>query len=174
MQQKLIFVAAIGGFVWIAFSPHDEAPAEPRVADGAVAMVGSEAMRRGSHIGGFDDAMVLQRDGTGQFHLTAQVDGQETEFLVDTGADIVALTVDEAQRLGYPVDPESFVPLMQTASGTGKGVIVHLDRMEVAGVEFHNIDAVVLEGLGVNLLGQTILGKLGQVSLEGDRMLIRR
>lgn len=174
MQQKLIFVAAIGGFVWIAFSPHDEAPAKPRTAQSAVAMIGPGATLPGTHSGGFDDAMVLQRDGTGQFHLTAQVDGQETEFLVDTGADVVALTVDEAQRLGYPVDPESFVPLMQTASGTGNGAIVHLDRMEVAGIEFHDIDAVVLDGLGVNLLGQTILAKLGQVSLEGDRMLIRR
>ena len=118
--------------------------------------------------------MVLQRDGSGQFHLTAQVDGQDTQFLIDTGADIVALTVDEAQRLGYRVDPASFVPLMQTASGTGNGAIIHLDRMEVAGVEFHDIDAVVMDGLGVNLLGQSILAKLGQVSLEGDRMMIRR
>ena len=174
MQQKLIFLAAIGGFVWIAFSPHDEAPAKPRVTGAAVAMVGPGAPPQVSRSGGFDDAMVLQRDGSGQFHLTAQVDGQDTQFLVDTGADIVALTVDEAERLGYRVDPASFVPLMQTASGTGNGAIIHLDRLEVAGVEFNDIDAVVLEGLPVNLLGQTVLAKLGQVSLEGDRMVIRR
>ena len=174
MQQKLIFVAAIGGFVWIAFSPHDAVPAKPRVAGLAKVTVGPGAAPQGLRSGGFDDAMVLQRDGSGQFHLTAQVDGQDTQFLVDTGADIVALTVEDAQRLGYPVDPASFVPLMQTASGTGNGAIVHLSRMEVAGVEFHDIDAVVMDGLSVNLLGQTVLAKLGQVSLEGDRMLIRR
>ena len=174
MQQKLIFLAAIGGFVWIAFSPHDEAPAKPRVAGAAVAMVGPGAPPQVSRSGGFDDAMVLQRDGSGQFHLTAQVDGQDTQFLVDTGADIVALTIEEAERLGYPVDPARFVPLVQTASGTGNGAIIHLDRLEVAGAEFRDIDAVVLEGLPVNLLGQTILAKLGQISLEGDRMVIRR
>ena len=118
--------------------------------------------------------MVLQRDGSGQFHLTAQVDGQDTQFLVDTGADVVALTIDEAERLGYAVDSEQFVPMMQTASGTGNGAIVHLDRLEVAGAEFRDIDAVVMDGLPVNLLGQTILAQLGQVSLEGDRMVIRR
>ena len=174
MQQKLIFVAALGGFVWIAFSPHDEAPAKPRVAGAAVAMVGHGASSPVAGSGGFDDAMVLQRDRSGQFHIEAQVDGQGAEFLVDTGADIVALTVDEAERLGYPVDPADFVPLMQTASGTGNGTIVHLDRLEVAGAEFHDVDAVVLDGLAVNLLGQTVLAKLGQVSLEGDRMVIRR
>ena len=174
MQQKLIFLAAIGVFAWIAFSPHDDAPAKPRVAGTAVAMVGPGAAPQVSRSGGFDDAMVLQRDGSGQFHVTAQVDGQDTQFLVDTGADIVALTVDEAERLGYRVDPASFVPMMQTASGTGNGAIVHLDRLEVAGAEFRDVDAVVLDGLPVNLLGQTVLAKLGQVSLEGDRMLIRR
>ena len=174
-MQKLLPFVAFGGFVWIVFSPHEEAPAKPRVADAVQTMKpGGQAPGRSSVASGFDDAMVLQRDRSGQFHIEAQVDGQNAEFLVDTGADIVALTVDEAGRLGYPVDPADFVPLMQTASGTGNGTIVHLDRLEVAGAEFHNVDAVVLEGLPVNLLGQTVLAKLGQVSLEGDRMVIRR
>ena len=174
MQQKLIFFVALGGFVWAVFSPHDAVPGKPRNDSAAVAMVGSTAQGMVSGSGAGDDAMVLQRDGSGQFHLTAQVDGQDTQFLVDTGADVVALTIDEAERLGYEVDPEKFVPMMQTASGTGNGTVVHLDRLEVAGAEFHDVDAVVLDGLPVNLLGQTILAQLGQVSLEGDRMVIRR
>ena len=174
-MQKLLPVIAFGGFVWIVFSPHEEAPAKPRVADALPTMrLGGEASRSASTASGFDDAMVLQRDRSGQFHIEAQVDGQAAEFLVDTGADIVALTVDEAERLGYPVDPADFVPMMQTASGTGNGTLVHIDRLEVAGAEFHDIDAVVLDGLPVNLLGQSVLAKLGQVSLEGDRMVIRR
>ena len=174
-MQKLLPFVAFGGFVWIVFSPHEEAPAKPRVANAVQTVrLAGQTPGQASPGGGFDDAMVLQRDGSGQFHLTAQIDGQDTQFLVDTGADIVALTVDEAERLGYRVDPASFVPLIQTASGTGNGAIIHLDRLEVAGVEFNDIDAVVLDGLPVNLLGQTVLAKLGQVSLEGDRMLIRR
>ena len=174
-MQKLLLFVAFGGFVWIVFSPHEEAPAKPGVADAVQTMkLGGQAAGQPAKAGGFDDAMVLQRDRSGQFHVEAQVDGQSAEFLVDTGADIVALTVDEAGRLGYPVDPADFVPMMQTASGTGNGTIVHIGRMEVAGAEFHDIDAVVLDGLPVNLLGQTVLAKLGQVSLEGDRMVIRR
>ena len=174
-MQKLLPFIAFGGFVWIVFSPREEAPAKPRVGDAVQTMkLGGETPGPSSTASGFDDAMVLQRDRSGQFHVEAQVDGQSAEFLVDTGADIVALTVDEAERLGYPVDPTSFVPLMQTASGTGNGAIVRLDRLEVAGAEFHDIDAVVLEGLTVNLRGQTVLAKLGQVSLEGDRMVIRK
>ncbi|MDP3677365.1 MAG: TIGR02281 family clan AA aspartic protease [Novosphingobium sp.] len=174
MQQKLIFFLALGGFIWAVFSPHEPAPGKPREQSGSVAFVGSTGSGEVSRSDAGDDAMVLQRDGSGQFHLTAQIDGQDTQFLVDTGADVVALTVEEAERLGYAVDPDKFVPMMQTASGTGNGTVVHLDRLEVAGAEFHDIDAVVLDGLPVNLLGQTILSQLGQVSLEGDRMVIRR
>lgn len=174
MQQKLIFMAALGAFLWAVFSPHEAISVKPGGEGAAVAMVGSTAPGAVSGIGTGDDAMVLQRDGSGQFHLTAQVDGRDTQFLVDTGADMVALTVEEAEGLGYSVDPEKFVPMMQTASGTGNGTIVHLDRLEVAGAEFHDIEAVVMDGLAVNLLGQSILSQLGQVSLEGDRMVIRR
>ena len=173
MQKLLLPFVAFGGFVAIVFSPPDETPAKPHAAD-AVQTVRQGESASAPAASGFDDAMVLQRGPGGQFHIEAQVDGQTADFLVDTGADIVALTVDEAGRLGYPVDPADFVPMMQTASGTGNGTLIHLDRLEVAGAEFHDIDAVVLDGLGVNLLGQTVLAKLGQVSLEGDRMVIRR
>ena len=173
MQKLFLPFVAFGGFVAIVFSPHEEAPARSRAAD-AVETVRLAEPASAPAAGGFDDAMVLQRDRGGQFHIEAEVDGQNADFLVDTGADIVALTVDEAGRLGYPVDPADFVPMMQTASGTGNGTLIHLDRLEVAGAEFHDIDAVVLDGLGVNLLGQSVLAKLGQVSLEGDRMVIRR
>lgn len=115
----------------------------------------------------------LQRDGSGQFHLTARVNGDDTEFLVDTGADIVALTVADAQRLGISVDPGSFQPLMRTASGTGRGTLVELRSIEVAGHEFRNVTAVVLEGLEINLLGQSVLRRFGSVELSGDRMVIR-
>ena len=173
-MQKLLPFVVFGGFVWAVFSPPEDAPIKPHDEGATIAVVGGTAKPAVAGSGGFDDAMVLQRDGSGQFHIEAQVEGQDTDFLVDTGADIVALTVDEAGRLGHPVDPADFVPMMQTASGTGNGTMVHIDRLEVAGAEFHDIDAVVMDGLPVNLLGQTILAKLGQVSLEGDRMVIRR
>ena len=62
MQQKLIFFAALGGFIWVVFAPHDEAPAKPGGAGPAVAMVGSTGPGMVSGSGSGDDAMVLQRD----------------------------------------------------------------------------------------------------------------
>jgi aspartyl protease family protein len=169
MKQQLVFFAAMMGFTYAVFSPHEM----NSVSGGSNSYeLSGKRHARLDRAGGGE--MVLDRDGSGQFHLSADVDGQPVEFLVDTGADIVALTVEEAERLGLEVDPESFAPVGQTASGVGNGQVVSLDRLEVAGSEFRDVDAGVMEGLGTNLLGQSILRQLCGVTLEGDQMVIHR
>lgn len=119
-------------------------------------------------------ALLLHRDTSGQFHLTALVNGTETRFLVDTGADTVALTEETAEALGILPPGGEFQPMMETAAGVGYGAPVELDTLEVAGREYRGIHAVVAQGLNVNLLGQSVLRKLGKVELQGDRMVIRQ
>lgn len=169
-RTGLVILSAIIVMVAVAQVPRSKPPAalseaKPKVDSAARYRAAQAAANRSG-------GMELQRDGSGQFHLTARVNGDDTEFLVDTGADVVALTVQDAQRLGIAVDPASFVPMMRTASGTGRGTIVELRSLEVAGHEFQNVDAVVLEGLPVNLLGQSVLRRFGSVELSGDRMVI--
>lgn len=147
----------------VATSPEDHAP--QRLASSSQSRSNTEAS---------GDALEITRDASGQFRLGADVNGQEAAFLVDTGADTVALTVSEAQRLGFDVDPESFEPIGQTASGVGYGTTVMIDAIDVGGSEVRNVRAVVIDGLEENLLGQSVLGKLDGVELRGDRMLIHR
>jgi aspartyl protease family protein len=121
-----------------------------------------------------EDSTEIVRDSSGQFRLNVAVNGQDAGFLVDTGADTVALTVSEAQRLGFDVDPETFQVIGQSASGEARGKAVNIDVIDVAGSELRDVDAVVIEGLEENLLGQTVLARLDGVELRGDRMLIHR
>jgi aspartyl protease family protein len=118
------------------------------------------------------DVTEIRRDSTGQFHLEVDVGGAEITFLIDTGADVVALTEDDAQALGITPDSESFRPILRTASGTGMGAPVMLERMTIAGRELENVQAVVVPDLGVSLLGQSALRRLGSVTLQGDRLII--
>lgn len=117
-------------------------------------------------------ALTVMRDGRGQFRMTARIEGEDVDFLVDTGASVVALTVEQAERLGLDFD-RAFEPVGEGASGPARGARVRLDRVEIAGREFHGVDALVIEGLATNLLGQSLLGRLGHVTLRGDRMEIR-
>ncbi len=136
------------------------------------AMLSSSQPAKIEEADGDINALVIDRDSGGHFTLTAQINGQNANFLIDTGADAIALTVDEAQRLGLPVDPVNFEPLMQTASGTGYGTIVEVEELSVAGIELRNVAVVVLDGLETNLLGQPALRQLGKVELHGDQMTI--
>ena len=143
--------------------------AVPRPGAAPVALASAKPERQSA---GASEALLLQRDASGQFHLEASVNGTPVEFLVDTGADVVALTEQEALNLGLNVSEGDFQPVMKTASGVGYGAQIKLDEMEVAGERLREVDAVVVKGLAVNLLGQSALRKLGSVQLKGDSMII--
>ncbi len=153
-------IAVMGLLAW-GLAPRDPAPnpAPPAPRESAAAPD--------------NEALLLRRDASGQFRLTAQVNGSDTRFLVDTGADLVALTEAEAEQLGILPPPDAFQPMMQTASGVGYGAPVTLDELTIGDSSFQGVEAVVVQGLETNLLGQSVLRKLGKVELQGDRMLIR-
>lgn len=114
----------------------------------------------------------LHRDGSGRFYLTAQANGRDVRFLVDTGADVVALTLDEAEDLDVKFDRANFQPITQTASGTGMGQRVKIDQLTIGDHEFRDIDALVVDGLETNLLGQSLIRQLGSVEMRQDTMVI--
>ena len=117
--------------------------------------------------------LALERGPGGHFHANASVNGATIPFIVDTGASTVALTVDSARSTGLYVDPADFTVVGTGASGETRGKRVTLDRLEIAGRTVEHVDGVVLEGLEVNLLGQSVLSKLAGVEMRGDHMVLR-
>lgn len=165
----MIRYALFAGFVLVfaaTFASRAPDPGEEAKAPAAAAKHTASGRQRAG-------ALEVPRDSSGQFHVTARVNGEDARFMVDTGADVVALTMGDAQRLGIEVEPEQFEAVGQTASGIGYGKRVRLDRVEIDGHEIADVEAVVLDGLQTNLLGQSVLRRLGQVELRGDTMVIR-
>lgn len=115
----------------------------------------------------------LNRGDGGQFHVDARINGTSLPFLVDTGADMVALTIDDARRLGIYINPYEFEPVGTGAGGALRGKPVMLNQVEIGGRTLTNVQAVVIEGLETNLLGQSVLREFGKVELSGDTMVIR-
>src|SRR5215207_5089994 len=63
----------------------------------------------------------LQREANGHFYVHAKVNGQLVRFVVDTGATVVALSRDDAERVGLNVDPTKFQIIGEGASGAVSG-----------------------------------------------------
>lgn len=158
-----IALAAVGIMCMVA------AVLVPRTVDAPVNTVAQSQTRTTET----SKALTLMRNGSGQFTLSVDVNGSEVEFLVDTGADMVALTEVEAEALGILPEESEFEPNMQTASGVGYGAPVTIDEMQIGGQTLHDVEAVVVKDLGTNLLGQSVLRRLGSVELKGDKMVIK-
>ena len=118
-------------------------------------------------------ATELHRSPNGHFTASASVNGQPVDMLVDTGASAVALTIDDARRLGLAVDPATFRVVGTGASGPVRGTAGTLADVAVGDRHVAQMQAVVVEGLDRSLLGQSYLRRLEQVEISGDTMTLR-
>jgi aspartyl protease family protein len=175
MQRYLIFAIGIVVLV-VLLAPWLDNLATPDNAPAAVEeqTVGPPEIAKpvGAAAPAVPAGLVITRDGSGQFHVEAEVNNRPVRLLVDTGADGIALSEADAQAIGLSVDPASFRQAITTASGPGYAAPVHLDRVEIGGQDIDGVDALVVRGLGTSLLGQSVLRRLGPVSQDGDRMVI--
>ena len=115
----------------------------------------------------------LKKRGNGHFYVHGIVNGQLVEFLVDTGASGIALTVEDAERVGIPVNRRAWRVIGTGASGAVRGQVNRLDSVEVEGRTVTNLDAMVANGLTISLLGQDYLKHMQSVTMTGDTMVLR-
>jgi aspartyl protease family protein len=116
---------------------------------------------------------VIQRDLNGHFFAHAQVNGEPIRFVVDTGADMVALTIEDARRAGVEFSEAQFEPVARTASGVAMGQKVTLRNVTLDGKKVEDVHAAVIRDLDVSLLGQTYLSHINSVQLQGDEMVLK-
>lgn len=119
--------------------------------------------------------ITLNRRSDGHFHVSATVNGERVQFLVDTGASVVTLTRDDAERAGLNPDTLSYSQRFDTANGITFGAPVRIDRLDIGGIAITDVRAAVMErGLGTSLLGMSFLDRLSSFSVEGDTLTLRR
>ena len=181
MRELALLVVAIMALVGAAFMPGG---AIDSATDGAETLAaGTTAMRPTppDMRAGRDDrysawvagATELVRAPNGHFYADAAVDGASLEFLVDTGASVVALTGTDARTAGLVWSAADVRPVARGASGPVHGVEVSLDTVTLGGHEARNVRAVIVpEGLPVSLLGQSFLTTIQPVRIAGDRMVL--
>lgn len=115
----------------------------------------------------------LQRSSDRHFYATASVNGHDVRFLVDTGASEIALTEDDARKVGIKFDPDRYELLGEGASGFVRGQYVNLDTIQIDGIHEKGVKAVVVEGAAVSLLGQPFLENIDEIVIRKGEMVLR-
>jgi aspartyl protease family protein len=122
------------------------------------------------------DSVVVPPDAMGHFRVEGRIDGQFIQFVVDTGASVVALTADDAASLGIHPAPMDFRAIVKTANGTVHAAPVQLNMVEVGNIMVRDVAAMVLPGgaLSDNLLGLSFLARLRHFEYTDGKMVLEQ
>ena len=123
------------------------------------------------HVGNGYVSQNLKRSPDGHFYTEAQVNGARVRFMIDTGASIVALTREDAQRAGIQFGSDR--ALVNGVGGPVEITPVTIDRIAVGSLSATQVEGAVADDLGVSLLGQSFLSRVGSVEIRDDQMVLR-
>ena len=118
--------------------------------------------------------MVIPAGRNGHFTVTAEIEGVEILFLVDTGASQVILTAEDAERLGHGANDLEFSARFQTANGTIRGAPLLLPDLRIGDLEMADVRASVIQApMPVSLLGMSFLSRLEGFEVGQEGLILR-
>ncbi|WP_046111639.1 retropepsin-like aspartic protease family protein [Aquincola tertiaricarbonis] len=120
-----------------------------------------------------DNDVVLTAGPGGHFMSGGQINGKTVQFMVDTGASVVALSQAEAERIGLDYK-RGARGMTQTANGAVPVHLVTLTSVRLGGAEVYQVPAVVLpEQMPFVLLGNSFLSRF-QMKQVNDTLRLEK
>ena len=120
-----------------------------------------------------DNKISIGRSLNGHFHLKAKINDKAITFLVDTGASDVAISRQDAIRLGIDMSHLQYTKQYSTANGIVSAAPITLSKLQIGSIIFYNIKAHVNNGsLDTSLLGMSIISKFKNFTIDGDLLIL--
>ena len=115
--------------------------------------------------------VVLKRGPDGHFRAPGRINGEPVDFLVDTGATVVAIPESLARRLGLK---PGLAEGVQTANGQAIAYATRLTEVDLGGATAYDVSANIVPGMTGNeaLMGMSFLARF-EIAMNGDEMRIR-
>jgi aspartyl protease family protein len=138
-----------------------------------VAAIARDADTAGSSNSANSRTITIRQANNGHFQVDAVVEGRRMDFLVDTGATMIALRESDAARLGIHPAERDYTGRSSTANGIVRVAPVSLDRVEVGDITVRNVAAVIIpdQALSQNLLGMSFLSRV-RWQQENGRLIL--
>ncbi len=118
--------------------------------------------------------IVLYKNLNGHFMVHGQANGANAGFLIDTGASMVVLTRQSAERAGIDVEALRFTTRVSTANGNAFAAPARLDQLKIGDIVRKPVGVLVAQdrALDGNLLGMNFLDTLNGFEIRGDRLIL--
>ena len=114
----------------------------------------------------------LKASRSGHFITRAYINGTPATAIIDTGATVVAIPYEQAERLGLHPRYLQFNRPVWTANGKALAAAIRLRRVEIDGVVVRDVEALVMPkgALGQVLIGMSFLGKLRRYAVNANTL----
>ena len=112
------------------------------------------------------ESVRVSRDNLGQYRLRGSINGHFVNFLVDTGASVVAMSEAQAQTMGLSYR-DAQRGRVETAQGVTDAFFLPLSSVTIGGITLTDVQGTVIRG---NHPTEVLLGMsfLGQVRMQDD------
>jgi len=121
------------------------------------------------------NSVVKMRKVDGVYHIPCKINGTEMEFIFDTGASDITMSLTEAlflHKQGKLADEDVIgTEQYQIADGSiSEGAVVILRKVEIGDWQLTNVRASIVNNMEAPLLlGQSALAAFGKISIDYNR-----
>ncbi|MBB3354177.1 TIGR02281 family clan AA aspartic protease [Rhizobium lentis] len=170
MRQMMIWLVIILALVTVYLYRQEAIGVGNRVLAG---LIPGRAVVVATSEGGAE--IILHKLLNGHFEADVNVNGRTVEMLVDTGSSMVALSHEDAERIGIDLTGLTYSMTVMTANGRSRAAPITLDQVAIGPIVRNNVAASVAEDgrLDQSLLGMSFLETLGSLQMQTDELRMR-
>ena len=117
----------------------------------------------------------IEAKDNGHFNAQADINGRPIDVMIDTGATMVALSYEDAERAGILLNDTDFTRAVSTANGVARVAPVTLERVSIGNITVRDVPAAVAERgrLKTSLLGMSFLSRLSRFDMRSGRLMMQ-
>lgn len=109
------------------------------------------------------------------FYVSATVNSNSVQFMVDTGASQTILTKAVAKRIGIDIAKLRYTQVYNTANGQVYAAPIRLKELKIGELVFTDVPASVNQSdMDRPLLGMSFLNLLSGYEVKGDTLVLRK